>query len=506
MNPVRSRHTAGAGQSRPGNADNPPWQTSRCIPKPKSGRAGSPILVDENGVVVESLHSSRRRTSSSASTQLTSSARRQPHLRDWPHPIGIPTRLRVAAMRANGEPIPTPPFTAPAATASRRRSAPAATASRSRGSAAAATASRGSHGRQPLDQRRAHPYTGPLRIINRAAARERQERGFQPVREGAFPEEEFYVGDARPEAESNSDNHQCCMCFNIKSHPVDYGCGHTDCFICVRRLAETSWHCPQCRAKMHSPPQPCEKTEAKIAADHPEWHDPSTVTYSWAGLRRATPIVVVEGQTTGSLFLDRVLGLCNFGPHIPPAPFCLFCQPDSLLLHFGLVCFCTVLGLELTKDGGLSDSGKARSATHPLGTKTPGIGPQLQPVIVTITGARYSRSFMGDHLLLKRQFFEPGSMTMKCIGDPIDISWNSVRLLEEATGMFYIEAVRFFQWWCIEFVDVLVCSMDGDCGDMLHEQHLLHPEKMTEGWEGYWEVSTPAEIRRKRPHYVMLAV
>ncbi|KAJ7169142.1 hypothetical protein C8R43DRAFT_945101 [Mycena crocata] len=310
MNPAPPRDSSGV--SRPGDADNPWWE-SHCIPKP--GRHMNPILVDENGQVVDSLRQYLLPAKISSSASMMSGRSRAPHLRDWPHPIGMTTRARFATTRANGEPMPGLAFnsdSAPAASASRGRrlapagstrarvatmrangepmptppfnSDPALAASASRGRRSAPVAST-SHRRQPLEQRRVHPYTGPLRIINAAARREHQLKGFRPDRVGPFPEEEFYIGDARPEPESNSSNHQCCMCFNIKSHPVNYGCGHTDCYICVRRLVETSWHCPQCRAKMHAPPTPCDKTKASIAAEHPEWNDPSSVTFSWKGIR-----------------------------------------------------------------------------------------------------------------------------------------------------------------------------------------------------------------------------
>ncbi|KAJ7429223.1 hypothetical protein B0H11DRAFT_2266548 [Mycena galericulata] len=71
---------------------------------------------------------------------------------------------------------------------------------------------------------------------------------------------------------------------NIKSHPVNYPCGHGHCYVCARKWLERSFDCPICRARITHAPVRNFDTEAAIAYDHPEWIDRSLINFSWGGL------------------------------------------------------------------------------------------------------------------------------------------------------------------------------------------------------------------------------
>ncbi|KAJ7457081.1 hypothetical protein FB451DRAFT_1275873 [Mycena latifolia] len=111
-------------------------------------------------------------------------------------------------------------------------------------------------------------------------------------RDDDITEDELYIGDARPPPHSTSALHDCSICFNIKSHPVKYACGHGNCYVCIRPWLECSWQCPTCRGRMYAEPERAYATEAAIALEHPEWKDPSEVTYSWDGLRFPKPMII----------------------------------------------------------------------------------------------------------------------------------------------------------------------------------------------------------------------
>ncbi|KAJ6504321.1 hypothetical protein C8R47DRAFT_1210388 [Mycena vitilis] len=100
--------------------------------------------------------------------------------------------------------------------------------------------------------------------------------GFRTPRETPFTVKDLYLTDARPPADSDPrPHHECSVCYNIKSHPVAYRCGHSHCYVCVREWLETSWACPFCGVEMTEEPMPGDDAKRAIAFDHPEWQDHS---------------------------------------------------------------------------------------------------------------------------------------------------------------------------------------------------------------------------------------
>ncbi|KAJ7041932.1 hypothetical protein C8F04DRAFT_1252414 [Mycena alexandri] len=111
-------------------------------------------------------------------------------------------------------------------------------------------------------------------------------RGWRAPREEPLDENSLYVGPLRPPEFAGGDNHLCGICLNILSHPVLSPCQHHHyCYVCIRQWLECSWRCPNCRHRMMSPPKPDNAREQAICAEHPTWSDPSTVTFSWRGLK-----------------------------------------------------------------------------------------------------------------------------------------------------------------------------------------------------------------------------
>ncbi|KAJ7869814.1 hypothetical protein B0H13DRAFT_2350754 [Mycena leptocephala] len=113
--------------------------------------------------------------------------------------------------------------------------------------------------------------------------------GFRIPRDVPLNPASLYLTAARPPPDSSPlPHHECSICLNIKSHPVSNPCGHTHCYVCIRICLETGWACPFCRKVITAAPTRNRDSEQAIAFDHPNWHDPSAVTYSWEGLRFPT--------------------------------------------------------------------------------------------------------------------------------------------------------------------------------------------------------------------------
>ncbi|KAJ7022482.1 hypothetical protein C8F04DRAFT_1272592 [Mycena alexandri] len=125
--------------------------------------------------------------------------------------------------------------------------------------------------------------------------RRRSTRAYQGSRVARPPgaelkEDDLYLSAARPvEATSPDSDLTCGICFQIKSHPVQYNCKHSHCYVCIRQWLEHSFQCPQCRAKMTSRPVPDDQVAAAIVQQHPSWKDDSRIEYSWTGLTFPIP-------------------------------------------------------------------------------------------------------------------------------------------------------------------------------------------------------------------------
>ncbi|KAJ7511250.1 hypothetical protein B0H11DRAFT_2215089 [Mycena galericulata] len=109
--------------------------------------------------------------------------------------------------------------------------------------------------------------------------------GYRVPREVPLMDAHIYLDAVRPPLQrTNRPHYECGICLNIKSHPVNYPCGHGHCYVCARKWLETSFDCPICRARITHAPTRNLDTEAAIAYDHPEWVDRSLINYSWGGL------------------------------------------------------------------------------------------------------------------------------------------------------------------------------------------------------------------------------
>ncbi|KAJ7701959.1 hypothetical protein B0H17DRAFT_1176411 [Mycena rosella] len=145
------------------------------------------------------------------------------------------------------------------------------------------------------------PHPAPAADVSRVRTRIRRRprlthpnSGWHAPHDGRITDEEMYIGDARPPAHSTSPDHDCGICFNIRSHPVRYDCGHGHCYACIWQWLEVSFQCPTCHARMFAAPTRDYDTEAKIAAEHPDWSDESEVAFSFAGPRFPWPFIILD--------------------------------------------------------------------------------------------------------------------------------------------------------------------------------------------------------------------
>ncbi|KAJ7707995.1 hypothetical protein B0H16DRAFT_1481456 [Mycena metata] len=117
----------------------------------------------------------------------------------------------------------------------------------------------------------------------------------------------LYLMDSRPPDFKTGHAHlQCSICLNVKSHAVTNNCGHSHCYVCIRKCLEFSWQCPSCRNYLVTAPILNFDVGAAIAFDHPTWVDESVVSYTWEGLIFAGDLQFVLRQTRSGL-------LSNFG-------------------------------------------------------------------------------------------------------------------------------------------------------------------------------------------------
>ncbi|KAJ7271701.1 hypothetical protein C8J57DRAFT_1226281 [Mycena rebaudengoi] len=120
-------------------------------------------------------------------------------------------------------------------------------------------------------------------------------KGTRALRDLPLQPQDLWAGaQGPPEVATPHAHHQCGICFNLKSHPVSYRCGHSHCYTCIRIWLEQSWLCPTCRAPMTERPFRNFDLEASIAHDHPRHVDTSVVTYSWDGLHFPAPFIVPD--------------------------------------------------------------------------------------------------------------------------------------------------------------------------------------------------------------------
>ncbi|KAJ7732897.1 hypothetical protein B0H16DRAFT_1732628 [Mycena metata] len=143
---------------------------------------------------------------------------------------------------------------------------------------------------RPVDRTRVRVPTVPLHIIQRRGPSQRH--GIRAVRAEPLIDADLYVTETRPAADVDPGDttikpfahHVCAICLGPKSHLVTTPCGHTYCYVCIRKSLESSWHCPSCRRLITSAPVHNYDLQTAIAHDHPRWVDQSQVSFSWGGL------------------------------------------------------------------------------------------------------------------------------------------------------------------------------------------------------------------------------
>ncbi|KAJ7824740.1 hypothetical protein B0H14DRAFT_2597017 [Mycena olivaceomarginata] len=107
------------------------------------------------------------------------------------------------------------------------------------------------------------------------------ETGARVLRTYLLTEDELYKGPERPTPLTSDRSHQVCsICLHVKSHPVSgvlgsYRCGHSHCYVCIRRWLQLDWRCPVCKTVM------CEALfrhygeQDGLAVDFPGWKNTS---------------------------------------------------------------------------------------------------------------------------------------------------------------------------------------------------------------------------------------
>ncbi|KAJ7787466.1 hypothetical protein B0H14DRAFT_2629279 [Mycena olivaceomarginata] len=121
------------------------------------------------------------------------------------------------------------------------------------------------------------PSTAPPGGIVRAGVRTRR----------VYPliANDLYEGTTRPDTLTTEHIYQQCgICLHVKSHPVSYRCGHSNCYVCIPLWLKRDWRCPECLTVMCERPFRHYPEEQTLTESFPTW-DQSKVKYSWAGLR-----------------------------------------------------------------------------------------------------------------------------------------------------------------------------------------------------------------------------
>ncbi|KAJ7038827.1 hypothetical protein C8F04DRAFT_1179495 [Mycena alexandri] len=163
---------------------------------------------------------------------------------------------------------------------------------RGEGSSAQASSSRRRR-RSPALVDRTRVVTGPHTPIRiRYKKTSGSKPGFRTPRDTDLTDAELYLTAVRPATDVDPKDstvkplahHACAICLGPKSHPVTNPCGHSHCYICMRKALQLSWECPSCRGLVTSAPIPNFDIKAVIAFDHPHWVDNSRVSLSWEGL------------------------------------------------------------------------------------------------------------------------------------------------------------------------------------------------------------------------------
>ncbi|KAJ7300376.1 hypothetical protein DFH08DRAFT_979723 [Mycena albidolilacea] len=118
-----------------------------------------------------------------------------------------------------------------------------------------------------------------------SSVNDRSGGGYRIPRREPLTEAVLYNDAARPPVLATpKPHHVCSICWDVKSHPVSYLCGHSHCFVCIRLWLEKDWACPDCKQIMFKAPFRHYGEEKSIEYDYPFWVDDSRVSYTFSGL------------------------------------------------------------------------------------------------------------------------------------------------------------------------------------------------------------------------------
>ncbi|KAJ7510757.1 hypothetical protein B0H11DRAFT_2215501 [Mycena galericulata] len=139
------------------------------------------------------------------------------------------------------------------------------------GSAASAPAVGPSVVRTTTSVRAARVTTTPLRRIVPRITYPRHVAEALPAERKFLMMRDLYLDELRPpDIEDFKVQHRCGICFELKSHPVSYKCGHSHCYVCIRKWFEKRGTCPECKTMVDCAPFRHWGEEAGIIADYPE--------------------------------------------------------------------------------------------------------------------------------------------------------------------------------------------------------------------------------------------
>ncbi|KAJ7437713.1 hypothetical protein FB451DRAFT_1416695 [Mycena latifolia] len=140
------------------------------------------------------------------------------------------------------------------------------------------------------------------RMRKRASAPSIAETGRRDEHDEDLVHEDLWTSAARlptpPPSITIEEYHECSICRSVKSHPVSYECGHSDCYVCIRLWLEKAWTCPHCEKIMERAPTRHRGEEASIRHDYP--HTTSSAVFSCsADDRRQWMRVGTVGEDAG---------------------------------------------------------------------------------------------------------------------------------------------------------------------------------------------------------------
>ncbi|KAJ7605673.1 hypothetical protein DFH06DRAFT_1348526 [Mycena polygramma] len=142
-------------------------------------------------------------------------------------------------------------------------------------------------------------------------------RGWRRTREAPLTRGELWLDEERPPVLAvPKPHHVCSLCLDVKSHPVSYLCGHSNCYVCIRLRLETEPTSSHSLAASRSLPTPSSrsmasgsnKTSHKRKAVVPGFVIPGTVSSvsSRSGDQRR--------QRTRTSVVSQAAGLANAPP------------------------------------------------------------------------------------------------------------------------------------------------------------------------------------------------